>query len=173
MTTVVLLAPGPSLTADLVERVRGHSVGVVNNAFQLAPWATFLVAADSKWWRKHPAAQSFAGHKFCSGWVPGVERVTASDGVDKTTNSGLLAMEVARRHGATRLVLLGYDMHGTHFFGPYSNGLSNTKPDKFELHQKQFEKWARRHPKVKVLNCTEGSALRAFPLCDLDRALMP
>ena len=170
MTSVVLLAPGPSLTRELVNMVRDVSVGVVNNAFELAPWANFLVASDAKWWKKHPAAHQFAGHKFCAGWVKGVHKVV-DGGVDKATNSGLLAIEVARRHGFTRMLLLGYDMHGTHFFGPYSNGLANTKPEKFELHQKQFEKWARRHSEIEVINCTPGSALRAFPKADITEAL--
>ena len=42
MTTWALLAPGPSASAELAERLRGFPLGVVGNAFELAPWADFI-----------------------------------------------------------------------------------------------------------------------------------
>ena len=49
---------------------------MVNNAFELAPWADFLAAADSAWWRAYPVALRFVGRKFAMHNVAGVERVT-------------------------------------------------------------------------------------------------
>ena len=63
MTTWALLAPGPSASAEDAERVRaaGIPLGVIGNAFQLAPWADFLAATDSAWWRKYPEALTLPG----------------------------------------------------------------------------------------------------------------
>jgi len=51
--TIVCLAGGPSLTDADVDRVAAAEVPtiVVNNAWQLAPWAEVLYAADTDWWR--------------------------------------------------------------------------------------------------------------------------
>lgn len=109
------------------------SVGVVNNAYQLAPWADFIAATDSAWWRANPEALALPGRKFTMHEVAGVERMKI-DSLHAVCNSGVLALEVAKTFGATRIELYGFDMHGTHFFGPYVNGLSNTTPAQRERH---------------------------------------
>ena len=53
-----LCAPGPSMSLDLVERLRGRLVGVVGCVFELAPWADYLIANDEAWWDKYPAART-------------------------------------------------------------------------------------------------------------------
>ncbi|HBZ8061176.1 TPA: hypothetical protein MM161_004854, partial [Klebsiella pneumoniae] len=60
MIEIDLLGPGPSASASLAERLRGRRVGVVGNAFELAPWAEFLAASDRQWWDKYPEARQFA-----------------------------------------------------------------------------------------------------------------
>ena len=96
---------------------------MVTSAFQLAPFTDFLAATDMDFWRKFPEAKDFAGRRFAIHIVPGTERIQM-----EIVNSGVLALEVARRLGAARVFLHGFDMHGSHYFGPYSNGLKNT-PD--------------------------------------------
>lgn len=57
--TAVLIAGGPSVTAEQVRRVEiAHKEErvkcvVVNDAYLLAPWADVLYAADSRWWEWH------------------------------------------------------------------------------------------------------------------------
>jgi hypothetical protein len=153
-----LLAPGPSASITLAESLQGIPLGVVNNAYQLAPWADFLAATDLHWWRKYPQALDFAGRKFSCHTVFGTERVRI-----EVVNSGVLGLECARRMGATEIHLYGFDMHGSHFFGPYANGLKNTAPEKRKLHRDQFKQWGRRYRKtVRVINYTPGSALTCF-----------
>src|SRR5690606_17149021 len=118
-----LLAPGPSASQALADSLRGGFVGVVGNAYELAPWANFMAATDRKWWEKHPAAMRFAGRRFTAHRIDGTERPPNSQ---TNWNSGVLALEVAVHLGATVIRLHGFDMHGTHFFGPYTNGLKNT-----------------------------------------------
>lgn len=171
MTTWALLAPGPSASAEDAERVRaaGIPLGVIGNAFQLAPWADFLAATDAAWWRKYPEALTLPGEKYTMHQVRGVERVKVAGYV--SVNSGVLGLEVARLKGASRILLLGADMHGTHFFGPYTNGLSNTTETKRRMHLAQYARWAKRNRDIQVINCTPGSALQCFPVARLDEYL--
>lgn len=171
MTTWALLAPGPSASAEDAERVRaaGIPLGVIGNAFQLAPWADFLAATDAAWWRKYPEALTLPGAKYTMHQVKGVERVKVAGYV--SVNSGVLGLEVARSKGASRILLFGFDMHGTHFFGPYTNGLSNTSEAKRRMHLAQYARWAKRNHEIQVINCTPGSALQCFPTARLDEYL--
>ena len=152
-----ILAPGPSASASLAEALP-RPLGVVTSAFQLAPWADFLAATDMDFWRKVPAAKEFAGRRFAIHIVPDTERI-----IMEVVNSGVLALEAARRLGATEIHLHGFDLSGSHYFGPYTNGLKNTPPDKRAFHIKQFRTWQKRYGGVAVINRTAGSALPWFP----------
>lgn len=168
---VVLLAPGPSMGQEVADSVRGQYVGVVTSAYTLAPWADFLAANDGRWWMKNPEARDFRGRKFSANDIFGVEKLPVPKGINASTNSGVLALECAKHLGATRILLLGFDMSGTHFFGPYRNGLSNTAKDRRIIHHRQFNAWREKNPDLDVVNCAPGSALKAFPMMPLDAAL--
>lgn len=171
MSRWFVLAPGPSLSLDLVDRVRGENVVAVGNAYELAPWADALVANDKVWWSEHPAAMKFAGQKFCTKTLSGVTRHRGK-GVSGDANSGMLGIDVAVEvFKASQVLLLGFDFHGTHFFGRYTNRCSNTTDASRERHKRQMRTWRMLHPKVDVVNCTAGSALKAFPMGDLDAYL--
>jgi hypothetical protein len=159
---IVLLAPGPSMSQALADSLRGAGmVGAVSNCFQLAPWAAFMVAQDRQWWQKHPETREFKGRRFSANrMIPGVERVDRSF---TNWNSGVLALQASMLLGATRILLYGFDMHGSHFFGTYTNGLGNTTDLRRKVHLKQYADWARKNHAVTVINCTPGSALRCFP----------
>src|SRR5690554_1164570 len=171
MTTWALLAPGPSATAEDAERVRsaGLPLGAVTSAFELAPWADFIAATDGAWWRRYPDAKQLPGAKYTMHQVKGVERVKVPGYV--AVNSGVLGLECAKRLGATRILLLGFDMRGSHFFGEYRNGLSNTSEARRRMHLSQYAKWAKANRGIEILNCTEGSALKCFPMARLDEYL--
>lgn len=176
MTVWVIIATGQSLKIEQVEYVqrmwaRGKcKVAVVSNAYELAPWADMLVSADSDWWRMHPRAREFKGEKYSrheqSGGVMGF--AYRQHNLVNGSNSGLLAMNIARDlKQAKKLVLLGFDMHGTHYFGPHPKGLNNTTPKRFKTHISQFTGFAG----AEVINCTPGSALTQFPMMPLHEAL--
>lgn len=165
-----LIAPGPSASAEQAERVRHLNVGVVGCAYQLAPWARFIAAADRSWWLKYPETSTLNGRKFSMSTFPDTERVTISY-LGSVCNSGVLALEVAKNLGATRILLLGYDMHGSHFFGKYTNGLRNTTPLQRNNHFKQYEQWARTNRDIQVTNCSPGTRLECFPKASLDESL--
>lgn len=170
MTCWVVLAPGPSASAALADSVRGLPLVAVGNAYQLAPWASIIASTDAAWWRSYPEATTRTADRFCMATSPHAERVKIA-GMESAVNSGVLGLECAVRAGATRILLLGADMHGTHYFGPYTNGLRNTAPHQRRQHVKQYATWARLNRGVSVLNCTPGSALDCFPKADLDASL--
>lgn len=165
-----ILAPGPSMSQAVADSVRDYPlvIAVGNVGIDLAPWAHALVAQDRGWWRVYPKAKQFAGRKFSTNRIEGaedVERIEPDSLVSSQSSSGCLSLIVAQRLGATDIELHGFDMHGSHYFGPYVEPLRNTAPTRFEEFQHQFEAIGRHLAKqgVRVVNRTPGSALRCFP----------
>lgn len=112
MITAVL-ATGPSMSQAVADSVRGKcKVIAVSDAYLLAPWADILVSSDRAWWRHHKP--EFLGRRYSVVDVPGADKL---EGVHSGLNSGLVAVMAAVQFGATRVLLLGFDMGGTHFFG--------------------------------------------------------
>jgi hypothetical protein len=170
----VVLATGQSVTPDQVEYVREmHQAGkcgaiAISDMYQLAPWADALVSNDPNWWGHHPEASKFEGRKFCGAPYPGTERLEQTGEFNSGVNSGLQGMRVARDvFHASRIVLVGFDMHGTHYFGLHPEPLFNTTVRRFLAHMKQFDGWRF----GEVINCTPGSALKRFPTGELSEVL--
>lgn len=178
MVKWAILASGQSLTDDDVEYIRsarndGRLDGVIavsDVGLLKAPWADALVSFDSNWWIAHPEALEFKGKKFSARGYRGTLKIDIQkNGVFSGINSGLYAMFIARdAFKATDLILLGFDMHGTHFFGPHTakfNGrtLTNTRRNRFNIHKSQFSKFRG----CAVTNCTPGTALETFPKAKL------
>lgn len=178
--TVVCLGGGPSLTQADVDRVRGKArVIAINDAYRLAPWAEVLFACDGKWWHWHHGVPGFAGLKYAvqsaaARW-PGVHvlQKTGSHGLEVHPtglrtghNSGYQAINLAFHFGAHRIVLLGYDMQGGHWFGRHPD---NSAPP-FALCLRKFATLAEplRARGIEVLNCTRRTALTAFPCRPLE-----
>lgn len=160
-----VLCTGPSMSQAVADSVAGLQVVAVNNAYLLAPWAEALAASDLKWWLQYPDAMKFAGRRFSTARIAHVERV---EGVRSSTCSGVLALHVAALLGARRVLLLGVDMRGGHYFGEYRKPLRNADPARHAEHAAQFEKFARAHPELEVLNGTSDSALKCFPNATVD-----
>lgn len=178
--TVAVMASGPSMSqaaADAVHAAGLHAI-VVNNTFRLAPWADILYAADPEWWHLTPDARDFAGVKVSISPVKGTERVEGSgvDGIDlhpgyvrTGNNSGYQALQLALQAGARRILLLGFDMTGSHWHGPHIPGLRNTT-------EETFRRWIAHYSSaapmiaalgVDVVNCAADSALTCFRKADL------
>lgn len=170
MTTWALIAPGPSATAEQAEKVRHLNVGVISSALPLAPWAQFIAASDGAWWRKYPEAMKVP-ERYAMAPVSSVTRIKSAFG--SPCNSGVLGLEVLKMKGVERVLLIGFDMHGSHYFGPYKNGLSNTPPMQRRKHVTQFQAWAKANPQITVINCSPASALTCFPKARLDECLKP
>lgn len=189
--TVVCIASGPSLTQGDVDFVRGKArVIVVNNTYQLAPWADALWATDSKWWRHHADAANFSGLKFAIK-VPGLQYPAdvhvlkntgieglelQAHGVRNGKNGGQCAINVAVHLGASRIVLLGYDCQlgpkgEEHWHGRHPQGLRTGMPIKTWRQSYQSLVQPLRDLKIDVVNCTRRTALTCFRRASLDEVL--
>lgn len=189
--TIVCIAPGPSLTGEQCNKVRGRAPAiVVNNAYQLAPWAQWLYACDQTWWdvyaqdvqrrfkgecwtyakqaaRQHglnrieiaPPPQRFVGLSTTPGVIHG------------GWNSGYQAINLALHFGAKRIVLIGYDLRGSHFFGEYRHPTLARNERRFDKWIEAFETIDPAKYGIEIINCTPASALRCFPTMDLDDGL--
>lgn len=173
--TVAVLAPGPSLPADIGSLARTVPAIAVNDAFRRAPSAQMLYAADNRWWEVHADALKFPGLKVSCDEKIRFEQVLSleqSTGVFDPDpgriatgmNGGYQAVHIAMHAGASKILLVGFDMKGTHFFGLHPEPLRNTAPDTFALFRERFDRLAPVAQKmgIDIVNCTPGSALTCF-----------
>jgi hypothetical protein len=168
MRTVVCIASGPSLTREdcVLVRESGLFTIVVNNSWQMAPWANVLYAGDRQWWSQY-GAQAKSVMREC--WTAshdsaerfGINRFEAKD----WENSGYQAIELAiLKFNASKVVLLGYDMQHTggarHWHSDHPEQMGNADdvedwPDRFfDLRDKFAD--------VEFVNCTRETALTCF-----------
>jgi hypothetical protein len=186
--TFVLIGGGPSLTPADVDAVRGLArVIAINDAYRLAPWADVLYACDQKWWTWHKGVPSFTGPKYSVAasdpvtW-PGVQVLenTGFDGLELEPtglrtgrNSGFQAINLAVHLGASRILLLGYDMcpDGTqeHWFGEHPDCQPSPYPEMRELLETLVAPLAELG--ITVINCSRRTALTAFPCVPLEQEL--
>lgn len=163
MKTWAVLGTGPSMSQETADYLKGKcNVVAVSDSYRLAPWADALVSYDLAWWRVHVEALGFSGEKYCRHSLAGTEQFNPCP-ITIGCNSGLMGMYLAKKKGAERILLLGFDMHGTHFFGKHGEGLKNTTGIRFSQHIRQFKRFAG----PEVINCTPGSALKQFPISDI------
>lgn len=192
--TVLVMGSGPSLTqADVdVARAQVDAVIAVNDSYKLAPDATVLYAADTRWWGWHKGCRdthkvgavkypAFAGRfRYCLGRTPyaEVQMLRRGPQTGLTLDPGKVALglngvyqsiNVAVHLGATRIILLGVDMKGGHFFGHHPN---NSGPP-FSLCLQRFQTLVEplQTAGVEIVNCTPDTALKAFPRVALAEAI--
>jgi hypothetical protein len=170
------------MSQAVADSVSGLPRIVVNNAYTLAPNAEILYACDSKWWLSYPDALGFDGLKVtidASLDVPQVMLLknTGTHGYDPDPanlrtghNSGYQAVQLAVKMGAAKILLLGFDMHGAHFFGDHPDHLQDRDPDLFSRFIAEFDAVAPTYAEmgVDVVNCTAGSALKCFRMSTVD-----
>lgn len=184
--TVLVLGSGESLNQGDVDTVRAHvdAVIAVNGSYKLAPDATVLYAADAKWWGWHKGCQgphtvrdvkypAFTGKlRYALSRTPyrDVQILRRGPQSGLTLDPGRVALglngvyqsiNVAVHLGATRVILLGVDMHGGHFHGRHPD---NSNPP-FSLCLQRFATMVDplKTAGVEVVNCTPKTDLKAFP----------
>jgi hypothetical protein len=184
--TVVIVASGPSAANEPLaigrDKVRFLAV---KDGWRLCPWADALYGCDHHWWEAHRGLIDWPALRIC--YDPRtVEKWRGLDWLKADIkrghenflfhhvgevgwggNSGFHAMNLALQFGASRLVLVGFDMrvdHGRHFFGAhkYSNAPSEANCRKWvEVIDRQAPAIAARG--ARVVNCSPLSALTAYP----------
>lgn len=168
---------------------------VINTTFRIAPWADVLYACDEAWWKVYFAevSRAFPGElwsvaqaaaqRYGLNWIHGHSKL---GGLSKDPNmihcgknSGFQAISLAYLFGASRIVLLGYDMmhhngrvhwHGDH---PRTGTLGNAAAA-------NLGKWCRemhlladdlKKTKTTVVNASRRTALRCFDRVKLEDQL--
>jgi hypothetical protein len=170
MTTWAVLATGPSMSLEVARSVMHKcAVVAVSDAYKLAPWADVLVSSDRAWWVANPEAKDIPCPKYCGITFDVPEGVQKFDGALSGSNSGLLGLKVAVAKGAKKVLLLGFDMGGSHYFGAHKPPLKNTQPARFETFKEQFRRY--RPKQVEIFNCTPDSKLDAYPKKRLEECL--
>jgi hypothetical protein len=196
--TVLVLGSGPSLTQADVTLAAAHveAVIAVNDSYKLIPDATCLYAADPHWWKWHHGARehtmpnkgrypAFTGRfrytltshagTYAAHGVEVLKRGPETGlSLDPTRvalgrNGVYQAINIACHFGATRILLLGVDMHGGHFFGSHPN---NSGPP-FSICLERFKTLIDplKQAGITLINCSRQTALKCFPRVPLEEAL--
>jgi hypothetical protein len=154
----------------------------------MAPWADVLYAGDLRWWRVYgaEAERDFRGERWSCAGLDGVNHVEGVDDVGLSLrpgrihtggNSGYQAIGLAFMFGASRIVLLGYDLQRgpkgeSHHHGDHGHGLPNLTSDMREWVRRFLTLGADlRRQGVEVINATRRTALKCFEPQPLDIAL--
>ena len=129
-----------------------------------------FVLENKKLWPQFPGCKPLRNY----GWNPAAHLAGINpqpDGLYTGRNSGYATIVLAAKAGASRIVLLGFDMQPGHWFGTYPHevspqGYENVFLPAFPHLVKPLAKM-----NVQIFNCTPGSALRVFPCAPLHEAL--
>lgn len=190
--TIVVVGSGPSLRKrDVAYAARRAELLVVNDNYRLALKAPWLYACDGDWWDHHIAAvrRDFAGECWTQDraaaarhglkWIQSVERPGLSTEptlIHQGGSSGYQAINLAWHFGATKVVLLGFDMTGTgkrHWFGDHPPNLMQTSPEGYATQRAAFETLPGqlRELGLSIINCNSASAIRCLPIMSIEEAL--
>jgi hypothetical protein len=164
----------------------------------LAPWAEVLYACDAKWWRQYEASPVYSwrthqGLKVAMEPRPSDHEIEFDRWPEVTVlgnaglaglarrpnalshgyNSGYQAINLAVHLGASRIVLLGYDMApgttGWHFFGSHPWQVDIP----FQLFMEQYANLIGPLADlgIEVVNASRKTALMCFPRVALEECL--
>ena len=183
----------PSAYSPYMTSIHDKHVIGVNMAFRLGDWVDICFFGDRGWFfanRKELAEfpglkvtcnANMSGSKYDSEYVKYLPRdknhakgiSTNPKRVSWNANSGAAAISVAIHTGATRIILLGFDMslgegHKQHWHGLYNiagRGKVEAKKLPFNRHLKGFPLIAKEAKKlgVVILNASPDSAIKCFP----------
>ena len=159
----------------------------------MVPDADYLYACDQRWWETHldDIRATFKG-KLYTQWHNNEQKdkvwadsqgITAIRGahvkglgreiIHFNGNSGAQAINLAYLLGATRIILLGYDMGATgntHWFGSHPKGMANGNYSQYVANFNRLADDLKREG-VEVINCTRKTALNQFKRAELGSVL--
>jgi len=180
--TAVVICTGQSAGRIDLEPAKRFPRIVVNDGYILDASADVLYACDPRWWKFHgPAVNAgFPGRKFCPDEPTckafGLEHVEIErkPGLSKRAgvvytggivgNSGAQAINLAYLFGARRIVLIGMDMGGPHFFGNHPKTLGPTDSNYKSMILAMSQMAADLHAEgVEVLNCSDVKNIPYWP----------
>jgi hypothetical protein len=197
----IVAASGPSLTVEVARLarfarwLRGWRIVAVSDAWRRIPQADALYSCDARWWQSQNGVPAFEGERWSTheggpgscndksdlpeSWRVNLVRGAHAPGFSRDAsvihygdNSGFQAINLAILKGATRIVLVGFDMRRvgglSHFFGDHPAGLS--MPTDYGKYVPAFRQ-AAKACSVPIVNATPGSAIDCWPFMPLEEAL--
>lgn len=189
--TCIIVGGGSSITELGHDKILPHFEGrypiiACNSSFLIVPSCEVLFGADIRWWREN--SWNISRHQ---GWYKVTRRpltgkqpypvhcvraehkggLSLDPGVIYGRNSGHMALNLAVHFGASRIILVGFDLnprvkqpnwHSLHS-RPANVDAFKTWISDLELAKPTLEKSG-----LTVLNANPGSAVQAFPFCNLE-----
>lgn len=172
-----------------------RKVIAINTTFRRAPWADLLYVCDIEWFNAKERGADKTYFEEANDYFPlarmwtqdqravskyGVQYVASANNpglskkpgiVNTGNNSGYQALNLAYIAGATKIILLGYDMKGTHWHGDHPAPINSRLP--FEMWIPAFQRMARdfKDTNCEVINATPESLLKGFRKVPLEEAL--
>lgn len=195
--TVWILGGGPTLQqlegSDLLV---GHTTLAVNSAVYLGDWVSALFFGDAKWyWWNEARVKAYPGPKFTMNIVfQGRDKSVVAEpdlmivrrgrtfghcrsdtGIGWNRSSGAAAIDLAVNMGATRVILLGFDMrrvNGEKNYRKHEND-GKTNPNPWDYFMEGLHRLADDLSMLgfEVYNATPETALECFPKINFFRAL--
>ena len=87
------------------------------------------------------------------------------------SNSGYQAVNLAYILGAKTILLLGFDMFGSHYFGEHPDNLNKNSP--YNMFIGAFNTINPEKYGIEIINCSRQSVLECFPRTTIDKILQP
>lgn len=159
---------------------------------RLAPFADVVYGCDGPWWQIKKGLPDYHGTKLChdTGICANYRDIHKIEVVERSRmlfdepgtiasggNSGFQAVNIAAQFGATRILLIGFDMHaaaGVHWHGRHGKGLSNPADHNFVKWRRAFDENASRLAAmgIDVVNASPISALCCFRRETIEQTLI-
>ena len=190
-----VLATGPSLTQDVVDRIYSESgwryIGI-SDCYRICPYLDFFYACDNRWWNLHYDKVIEWGGSRNGYWCtehttkkvhPDLHWIIGSGGggwshdqskIHYGGNSGYQILNIAHLLGIKYIVLIGFNMtvvgeeKKKHFFGNHPKGLSQNT---------SYHSFAAAFQKIKVpadttiIQTASPTKLNCFPKMSLEDAI--
>lgn len=181
-----IIATGPSRNNADTNALRGLGPTVaVNCAVFYAPWAEYVFAVDSVWWRHYgPKIKWYKGQRVSKTHrAPGITNWRGQGWLRTGGNSGHMAVQFAVDQGAENIALLGFDQQKTGGRAHCHADHPKTREDGKRTNMANaggIAAWPRlmgrtamdlRERGVKVLNLTRETALTCFPRLTVEEFL--
>jgi len=190
---VAIVASGPSAKKAGAETLEGRmTVAAIKRSWELAPFAAAVYGCDLPWWRDVRGLPNFTGRKWahnvqaCDRY--GLQRVKVISPENKMLfdetgvvgsggNSGFHMLNLAVQLGATRVLLIGFDVHdrsGIHWYGRnIAYQQSNPTEINFRRWRAAFDLAAGQLERrgVEVLNASPISDIKGFARASVPEAL--
>lgn len=202
--TIACIATGPSLTLQQVEiaRAKGFVLFGCNRVWEIVPDLSVLYGCNEKFWAHYwdDDLASYPAEKWTTNRIAarkfGLNVIAERDArglsndpgrIHHGHGSGYSMLNLAYLMGASRIVLLGYDLRYApdydgsekkagstprHYFGEYPSDLLHwpkmSLKEGVHVGLIEYYRSVSKQSVVEIINCTPGSALDCFPRMDID-----